>query len=147
MPANALSRRQLLKLMGSTAAVGVLASCMPAQPAAPAPAAPAADSTSGYAFPVLDKRYDGTTLNVTLVGESKPDALNKIKDEYTELTGVEVNMDILPYPTLQEKQFTELTQQTGSMDIVHVDCVWMGQYAGQGWLQPATEFVAQTDPE
>lgn len=147
MSTNAISRRQLLKLMGSTAAVGYLAACMPAQPGAPAPAEPAAESASEVTFPILDKRYDGTTLNVTLVGESKPDALSKITDEYTELTGVTVNMDILPYPTLQEKQFTELTQQTGSMDIVHVDCVWMGQYAGQGWLHPVTEFVAQTDPE
>jgi len=149
MSAHAFSRRTMLRIMGSTAAVGYLAACTPAVPTAPAAeesAAPAAESTSEFMFPVLDKRYDGTTLNVTLVGESKPDALNKIKDEYTDLTGVKVNMDILPYATLQEKQFTELTQQTGSMDIVHVDCVWMGQYAGQGWLHPVTDFVKETDP-
>jgi len=82
-----------------------------------------------------------------LVAESRSDAIKELVPEFEEQTGIKVNLDILPYPTLQEKQFTAVTQQSGAYDIVHVDCVWMGQYAGQGWLEPVTDFVDQTDPE
>jgi multiple sugar transport system substrate-binding protein len=57
-----------------------------------------------------------------------------------------VNINIYPYHTLQERQFTAVNQRTGNIDIVHVDCVWMGQYAGQGWLHPVTDYVKDTDP-
>lgn len=108
---------------------------------------PVAAQDPEYKFPAEGKPYEGVTLNVSLVAESKPDALKLELPAFEEKTGIKVNLDILPYPTLQEKQFTAVTQQTGAYDIIHVDCVWMGQYAGQGWLHPVTEFVEQTDPE
>ncbi|GAI38477.1 unnamed protein product, partial [marine sediment metagenome] len=46
---------------------------------------------------------------------------------------------------LQEKQMVALTQGTGVYDIVHVDCVWVGQYAGEGWTIPLEEFILRTD--
>lgn len=148
MSPTQLSRRTLLKIMGTGAAASFAAACVPAAPAAPAAPAPAAEApaASGFQFPVLDKRYAGKTLNITLVSEGKPNALKEYVGEYQELSGATINLETLPYPTLQEKQFTEMTQQTGGVDIVHVDCVWMGQYAGQGWLQPVDDFVAVTDP-
>lgn len=100
-----------------------------------------------YAFPGEGKPYDGTSINVALVAEGRSDAIKELLPEFEEQTGIKVNLDILPYPTLQEKQFTAVTQESGAYDIVHVDCVWMGQYAGQGWLEPATELIARTDPD
>jgi multiple sugar transport system substrate-binding protein len=40
-----------------------------------------------------------------------------------------------------------LTQGTGAYDIVHVDCVWVGQYAGEGWTIPVEEFILRTNHE
>ena len=142
-----MSRRTMLKLLGTTAAASFAAACVPAAaPSAPAAPAAAAPAASGFQFPAAGQTFAGKTLNVTLVSESKPNALKEYVAEYEAISGAKVNFETLPYPTLQEKQFTELTQQTGTVDIVHVDCVWMGQYAGQGWLHPVTEFVAATDP-
>jgi len=107
---------------------------------------PVAAQDPAYTFPGEGKPYEGTTLNVALVAESRSDAIKQLLPEFEDQTGIKVNLDILPYPTLQEKQFTAVTQQSGAYDIVHVDCVWMGQYAGQGWLEPVTDFVEQTDP-
>lgn len=97
-------------------------------------------------FGKLSKEWDGATLNVSLVAEPRSDAIQKLTPAFTEATGITVNYTILPYPNLEEKQLTALTQQTGEQDLIHVDCVWMGQYAGQGWLYPVQEFVDQTDP-
>lgn len=146
-----LSRRDALKLLGAGGAGLYLAGCVPVtpQPAAEAPSAPAtepAPAAGAYKFPA-GKAYEGTTINVSMVAEAKPDALKQVLPRFTEQTGIEVNLDILPYPTLQEKQFTVMTQQSGALDGVHVDCVWVGQYAGQGWVSAVDDLVEQTDPD
>ena len=97
-------------------------------------------------FGKLSKEWDGTTINVSLVAEARSDMIQTLTPEFTEATGITVNYNILPYPNLEEQQLTALSQQTGEQDLVHVDCVWMGQYAGQGWLHPVDELVAETDP-
>ncbi|HET6946630.1 MAG TPA: sugar ABC transporter substrate-binding protein [bacterium] len=93
------------------------------------------------------KPFAGKTITVALVGEPRSDAVKKMLPEFEQKTGIKTNVDILPYPTLQEKQAVALTQKTGAYDIVHVDCVWVGQYAGQGWVVPATDFVNRSDPK
>jgi ABC-type glycerol-3-phosphate transport system substrate-binding protein len=106
----------------------------------------ATEATSEAKFGRLGKSWSGQTLNVSLVAEARSDGLKQLAAEFTEKTGINVNINIYPYPTLQERQFTAVNQRTGNIDIVHVDCVWMGQYGGQGWLHPVTDFVKETDP-
>lgn len=147
-----ISRRDALKLLGASSAGLYLAACGPAATPPPATKVPPAAATEAapaagkYKFPATGKPYEGTTINVSMVAEAKPDALKKVLSRFTEKTGIKVNLDILPYPTLQEKQFTVMTQQSGALDGVHVDCVWMGQYAGQGWISDVEDLVTQTDP-
>lgn len=146
-----MSRRDALRLMG----VGGLGLYVAGHAPAASLAAIEAPLTSlsreaaiprQYKFPTVGKPYAGTKINVSMVAEAKPDALKKVLPRFTEKTGIEVTLDILPYPTLQEKQFTVMAQQTGALDGVHVDCVWMGQYAGQGWIAPVDDLVAETHP-
>lgn len=92
------------------------------------------------------KPWEGKTIRVAMVAEPRSDALAKLAQEFTDLTGIKVEFNILAYPTLQEKQMVALTQGTGAYDIVHVDCVWVGQYAGEGWTVPLEKFIEQTDP-
>lgn len=101
-----------------------------------------------YTFATYNtKPFEGTSINVALVAEPRSDALREFLPEFEELTGIKVNLDILPYPTLQEKQAVAVTQGTGTYDVVHVDCVWVGQYAGEGWVIPVEEFIERTNPE
>ncbi len=91
------------------------------------------------------KPWAGTTINVAMVAEPRSDAIVKILPQFEKLTGIKVNANVLAYPTLQEKQMVALTQGTGSYDVVHVDCVWVGQYAGEGWTIPVEEYILRTD--
>ena len=91
------------------------------------------------------KPWAGTTINVAMVAEPRSDAIAKLAPEFEKLTGIKVNFHILAYPTLQEKQLVSLTQGSGAYDIVHVDCVWVGQYAGEGWTIPLEEFILRTN--
>ncbi len=91
------------------------------------------------------KPWAGRTINVAMVAEPRADAIANLAPEFERLTGIKVVFHILAYPTLQEKQMVTLTQATGAYDVVHVDCVWVGQYAGEGWTIPVEEFILRTD--
>lgn len=93
------------------------------------------------------KPWAGKTIHVAMVAEPRSDALKALVGEFEKLTGIKVVFDILAYPTLQEKQMVALTQGTGAYDVVHVDCVWVGQYAGEGWTIPLEKFILRTDRE
>lgn len=99
----------------------------------------------GVKFGQLSKTWKGTTLNASLVAEARSDGLQKFVDEFTKQTGIKVNLNIYPYPTLEEKQATALTQRTGNIDIVLTDLVWMGQYVEAGWLTSVDKFIQHTD--
>ncbi|UCE56185.1 MAG: extracellular solute-binding protein [Desulfobacterales bacterium] len=102
----------------------------------------------GFKFGTYQQKpWAGRTINVAMVAEPRSDAIAKLASEFEKLTGIKVVFHILAYPTLQEKQMVALTQGTGSYDIVHVDCVWVGQYAGEGWTIPVEEFILRTDRE
>ena len=103
-------------------------------------------AAQSYDFPASGQPYAGTELNVAMVAEPKPLALKELLPEFEDATGIKVNFEDLAYTTLQEKQLTAITQGGAAYDVVHVDCVWMGQYAGQGWLAPIDDLAARTDP-
>ena len=86
------------------------------------------------------KPYEGQIINVAMVAEPRSDAVKKLLPEFEQLTGIKVNLEILPYPTLQENKPSPLPG-TGVYDVVHVDCVWVGQYAGQGLVIPVDEYI------
>jgi len=100
----------------------------------------------GFKFGTYTRKpWSGTTINVAMVAEPRSDAIAKVANEFERLTGIKVNFHVLAYPTLQEKQMVTLTQGTGAYDVVHVDCVWVGQYAGEGWTIPVEELILRTD--
>ncbi len=104
------------------------------------------DVPKGFKFGTYTQRpWVGETIHVAMVAEPRSDAIKELAPEFEKLTGIKVVFDILAYPTLQEKQMVALTQGTGAYDIVHVDCVWVGQYAGEGWTIPLEEFILRTD--
>lgn len=91
------------------------------------------------------KPWAGTTINVAMVAEPRNDAIQKLASEFEKLTGIKVVFNILAYPTLQEKQMVALSQGSGAYDVVDVDCVWVGQYAGEGMTIPVEELILRTD--
>jgi multiple sugar transport system substrate-binding protein len=101
---------------------------------------------SNYKFGTYtQKPWAGTTINVAMVSEPRNEAIQKLASEFEKLTGIKVVFNILAYPTLQEKQMVALSQGSGAYDVVDVDCVWVGQYAGEGMTIPVEEFILRTD--
>lgn len=64
------------------------------------------------------EEYEGTTLIVNFPAHPHYDAVRKILPEFTKETGIEVEVDQLPYLKMRERQTLELAQEEGEYDLI-----------------------------
>lgn len=64
------------------------------------------------------KPYEGTTIRLLLNNAAKNTALSEHAAEFTEMTGIEVEFDMVPFGSLLEKITSEGVAGTGTYDIV-----------------------------
>ncbi|RYH07848.1 extracellular solute-binding protein [Tropicimonas sp. IMCC6043] len=64
------------------------------------------------------EEYAGTTLVVNFPSHPHYDAVMKVLPEFTKETGIEVEVDMLPYLKMRERQTLELTQDEGAYDLI-----------------------------
>jgi len=62
--------------------------------------------------------YEGSTLIVNFPAHPHFDAVMKVLPEFTEETGIEVEVDQLQYLKMREKQTLELTKSEGDYDLI-----------------------------
>ncbi|MEO1238496.1 MAG: extracellular solute-binding protein [Pseudomonadota bacterium] len=62
--------------------------------------------------------YEGTTLIVNFPAHPHYDAVMQILPEFTKETGIEVEVDQLPYLKMRERQTLELSQDEGEYDLI-----------------------------
>ena len=73
-------------------------------------------ATTAFANPYAD--YEGTTLIVNFPAHPHYDAVMQILPEFTAQTGIEVEVDQLPYLAMRERQTLELGQDEGEYDLI-----------------------------
>ncbi len=76
----------------------------------------AVSATALLANPYED--YAGTTLVVNFPAHPHYNAVMKILPEFTKETGIEVEVDQLPYLKMRERQTLELAQEDGDYDLI-----------------------------
>jgi len=73
---------------------------------------------TGASFANPYEEYDGTTLIVNFPAHPHYDAVMQILPEFTKETGIEVEVDQLPYLKMRERQTLELSQEEGEYDLI-----------------------------
>lgn len=63
-------------------------------------------------------KYAGTTLVVNFPAHPHYDAVRQILPEFTKETGINVEVDQLPYMKMRERQTLELAQEEGEYDLI-----------------------------
>ncbi|WP_299608867.1 extracellular solute-binding protein [uncultured Tateyamaria sp.] len=71
---------------------------------------------AAYANPYAE--YEGTTLIVNFPAHPHYNAAIKVLPEFTKQTGIEVEVDQLPYLKMRERQTLELAQDEGEYDLI-----------------------------
>lgn len=96
------------------------------------------------------EKYAGTTIVVSWPALSHFQAAETLVDEFTEETGIEVEIDALQYLKLRDRQLLEMSKPEGEYDVVSWVVMWKGEYVSKGLLTPLSQFFtngALVDPE
>ena len=96
------------------------------------------------------EKYKGTTLVVSWPALSHFIKAEKLIEEFTEETGIEVEVDALQYLKLRDRQLLEMSKPKGEYDVVSWVVMWKGEYVAKGLLTPLSQFFtngALVDPQ
>lgn len=95
------------------------------------------------------EKYAGTTIVVSWPALSHFAKAETLVDEFTEETGIEVEIDALQYLKLRDRQLLEMSKPEGDYDVVSWVVMWKGEYVSKGLLTPLSQFFtngALVDP-
>ncbi|MCY4209154.1 MAG: sugar ABC transporter substrate-binding protein [Roseovarius sp.] len=95
------------------------------------------------------EKYEGTTIVVSWPALSHFAAAETLVEEFTEETGIEVEIDALQYLKLRDRQILEMSKAEGEYDVVSWVVMWKGEYVSKGLLTPLSEMftsAALVDP-
>src|SRR4051794_10986333 len=88
------------------------------------------------------KKYAGTTLEANLIKGPRGELLQKYAAEFTDLTGIKVESEIVPEQQQRQKAVIELTSGKPSFDVIHLSYhVQKRQFERAGWLADLGPFL------
>lgn len=86
--------------------------------------------------------YRGTTIDVVFLQRPGYAAAREMLTDFTERTGIEVNITEHPYENALGEQVRDFVAG-GDLDVVLIDLVWIGNFAENGWIVPVEELREQ----
>ena len=93
----------------------------------------------------MKEKYGGTTINVLLASHTATDGMLAMVDEFTQLTGIEVNSRILASTEMKTMQRSNSSTKTGIFDVYMVDAFTVYEYAKAGYIENLEPYLE--DPE
>ena len=96
---------------------------------------------AGTAFANPYEEYAGTTLIVNFPAHPHYDAVMQILPEFTKETGIEVEVDQLPYLKMRERQTLELAQDEGEYDLIAYVVFSKADYVYADQLENLAKYV------
>src|SRR6266576_2052103 len=88
------------------------------------------------------KKYAGTTIEANLIKCPRGELLQKYAFEFTDLTGIKVESEVIPEQQQRQKAVIELTSGKPSFDVIHVSYhVQKRQFEKAGWLADLSGFM------
>ena len=85
--------------------------------------------------------YAGTTVDVVFLLRPGYEAGEEMLKEFTERTGIEVNIIKHPYENALGEQVRDFVAG-GDLDVALIDLVWIGNFAENEWIVPVEEIQA-----
>jgi multiple sugar transport system substrate-binding protein len=132
--ARRISKREFLRRMGlagigfSSFGLAMLGGPRRFGVAAPADAAGLPDNQAKW-LKEVGSRYRGTTIRFTSEATPPSIVLNQIKKEFTDPTGIEVEIDIVPLEQVLAKAMQDVQGQLGAYDLYYLDQSWVAAFA------------------
>lgn len=84
--------------------------------------------------------YKGTEIKAIFLDRPGYAAAIKLLPQFEKATGIKVSYETVPYENSREREVLSFTSGE-QLDVVLTDVVWIGEFAGNGWLEPVTTFT------
>lgn len=127
MHRRSLSRRDFLRLTGATSGALAIGSV---------------PGLSRVAASAPRRAQTEKTIKVLTVGDPWDLALQNVVAQFTEETGIGVEIESLGYVALQARLVNAFLTQTADADVIGVDQMWISQYADNGWIRSLDDFIS-----
>ena len=88
------------------------------------------------------RRYEGTTIVACFPNHGHYNAAIDagVVEDFEELTGINVEIDLLQYIKMHDKQVLEMTKPSGDYDVISMVVMWKSEYAMADMIQPLEPF-------
>jgi len=86
------------------------------------------------------KQFAGQSVGACFPNHVTYNALMPLIPEFEELTGIDVEVDLLQYMNMHDKEVLEMSKSSGDYDLISMVCMWKSEYASAGFLTPIQPF-------
>ena len=81
------------------------------------------------------------TLRVLVAGDPFYYALDGLKDQFKEETGIEAQIESISLEALQARLTSSFISNQRDADVISVDQMWLGQYLESKWILPLDSYI------
>jgi multiple sugar transport system substrate-binding protein len=134
-----MSRRNMLAALG---VAGVTAASLPVLSACGVGGKPSAPNGASAVSGGFDwKKASGQTINILQTPHPYQLSYQPLLAEFTELTGIKVNVDLVPEADYFTKLNTELAGGSGKHDAFMLGAYFIWQYGPPGWIEDLNPWL------
>lgn len=91
------------------------------------------------------KQFDGTVLHMIAEQSSPTEAMEAQLEQFTELTGITVDLEKAPYDDVVQKEILTFEGKTGAYDIIAAPCEHLGNMVENEYIQPIAPLLENED--
>ena len=91
--------------------------------------------------------YEGAVLHFAVMADQFAGYTKVMSQEFKDLTGADVKIDILGYVELMQKITQDFATGSAQYDLATMDIVWTGQFEQEGWTRDLTSWIARDKAE
>lgn len=136
-----LSRRSIFKAAAVAAGTAALGGCSAVTGGGGAAKANGADAVTG-SFDWMKAK--GTTLKILQTPHVYQQSFQPLLKEFTDLTGITVQADLVPEADYFTKLNTELAGGSGAHDVFMTGAYFIWQYGPPGWMEDLSPWLKNT---
>ncbi|MCB1497812.1 MAG: extracellular solute-binding protein [Bauldia sp.] len=85
--------------------------------------------------------------NIVVTGVSSFKLIEDLLPEFEEQSGIDVDLQILPYPQLRQNSMADLVGGTANSDVYMQDITWLGEWATNGYVRPLDDLIERDSAE
>lgn len=86
------------------------------------------------------KQFDGQSIVACFPNHVTYNALMPLIPEFEALTGIKVDVDLLQYMSMHDKEVLEMSKPKGDYDLISMVCMWKSEFGTADMLTPLEPF-------